>query len=176
MNPSSVGQPVVFTTSVSSSIATGTVQFYIDGTAAGSPVTVTNSQATYTASTLSAGTHQITAAYSGDANDASSTSVALTQTVNLIIINPPLITPQQAILNLINSVNNVGLNHGQTSKLDGYLVDAINYLNSANKLSAVSQLNNFISNVNTLSNTSQLALVQAGQLTTQAQSIIGTLS
>jgi hypothetical protein len=84
LNPSTFGQSVTFTATVSPSTAPGTVQFSIDGTPTGSPITLSNSQASYSTSSLSAGTHQITAAYSGDTNDAASTSSTLTQTVNKV--------------------------------------------------------------------------------------------
>ncbi|MHB8547533.1 MAG: Ig-like domain-containing protein [Nitrosotalea sp.] len=82
-NPSIFGNPVTFTATVSPSTATGTVTFSIDGTPQ-APVTVSSGQATFSSSSLSVGSHTITAAYSGDANDLSSTSSALTQTVTQI--------------------------------------------------------------------------------------------
>ena len=81
-NPSTSGQSVTLTATVSPSTATGTVQFAIDGTNVGSPVTLSGGQATFHSSSLSVGSHTITAAYSGDTNDATSASPALSQTVN----------------------------------------------------------------------------------------------
>lgn len=52
LNPSTAGQTVTFTATVSSSIATGTVQFNIDDTNVGSPVTLTSGQSTFSTSTL----------------------------------------------------------------------------------------------------------------------------
>lgn len=63
----------------STAVPTGTVQFYIDGTATGSPVALTNGAATYTLtfpSTLSGG-HSISAVYSGDATYAGSRAAVL---------------------------------------------------------------------------------------------------
>lgn len=60
---------------------TGTVTFTIDG-AAQTPVALSNGQATFSTSTLSAGTHIVTAAYSGDGNFNGGTSAALSHTVN----------------------------------------------------------------------------------------------
>ncbi len=88
-NPSTPGSSVKFTATVTSG-ATGTVQFYDGATALGSPVTISNSTATYTTSALTAGSHSITAVYSGDASYAGSTSSALSQTVN----RPPTVTTQ----------------------------------------------------------------------------------
>jgi hypothetical protein len=86
-NPSVFGQAVTFTATVSAGSAnggtpTGTIQFQIDGTNFGSPVSLTNGVATSTAaSSLSAATHAITAIYSGDAMFAASTGT-LNQIVN----------------------------------------------------------------------------------------------
>jgi hypothetical protein len=79
-NTSFFGQSVTFTATVSpvsgSGTPTGTVQFQIDGVNAGSPVPVSTSDgvttATFTTRDLSAGTHTITAIYSGDNNFAPS--------------------------------------------------------------------------------------------------------
>lgn len=60
-------------------IPTGTVQFFIDGTATGSPVTLSNGTATYTLTfpaTLSGG-HGISAVYSGDGTYAGSRGAVL---------------------------------------------------------------------------------------------------
>lgn len=71
LNPSLVSQGVHFTATVTGSISgnlgsAGTVQFKIDGAAFGGPVNLSNSSATsQTTSTLSAGTHTVTADYSG---------------------------------------------------------------------------------------------------------------
>jgi FtsP/CotA-like multicopper oxidase with cupredoxin domain len=56
---------------------TGTVQFAEDGTNLGSPVTISNGQATLTTAMTTTGNHTITALYSGDANYSSSVSAAL---------------------------------------------------------------------------------------------------
>ena len=86
LNPSALGQPVTFTANVAASVGggvpMGTVTFFVDGLPQ-TPVSVSNGYyAAYTTSSLSVGTHTITAAYSGDGNFGSSTSPALTQTVN----------------------------------------------------------------------------------------------
>jgi len=60
---------------------TGTVQFVIDGANAGSPVTLNANSASYTTSSLAAGTHTVVAIYSGDANFQSSQSNSFSQTV-----------------------------------------------------------------------------------------------
>ncbi|HWY68333.1 MAG TPA: MBG domain-containing protein [Terriglobales bacterium] len=84
VNPSTLGAPVTFTATVSSSSGgtpTGTVMFNDGSTSLGTSVLVSG-QATFSASVLAAGAHSITAAYGGDGNFRSSTSSALSQTVN----------------------------------------------------------------------------------------------
>jgi hypothetical protein len=64
-------------------ITAGTVQFRFDGVDQGSPVSLdSNGSASFTAAPLAAGSHTITAVYSGDAANAGSTSSALTQVVS----------------------------------------------------------------------------------------------
>jgi len=82
-NPSTYGQTVTFMAVVSSAggTPTGTVTFS-DGSTALGTVNLTGGRATFTpASPLSAGSHAIIAAYSGDANFAGSTSQPISQTV-----------------------------------------------------------------------------------------------
>jgi hypothetical protein len=81
-NPSIVGQAVAFTAHVTPASATGSVQFANNGAALDGPANVSAGTASTITSTLTAGTHSITADYSGDANDTSATSPALSQTVN----------------------------------------------------------------------------------------------
>jgi hypothetical protein len=82
-NPSTFGSPITLTTTVSPSWATGTVTFYdFSGTVTLGSGSVSNGQATLTISTLALGSHSITAIYNGDGNDNTSTSGALSQTVN----------------------------------------------------------------------------------------------
>ena len=80
------GQPVTFTATVTPNIGvgpTGTVQFQIDGNNVGSPVALSGSAASYTTSTLDAGSHSVVAVYSGDGNFVGMTSSALTQNVGV---------------------------------------------------------------------------------------------
>jgi len=87
-NPSVTGQSVTLKATVSPASATGTVQF-LDGANALGTATVKSGSATLAVSTLAAGTHAITAIYSGDAATAGSTSAALTQTVKLPVPAAP---------------------------------------------------------------------------------------
>ena len=86
LNPSIHGQSVTFTATVSSAFGgspTGVVTFKDGATVLGAiAVNTTTHKAAYTTSTLAAGAHSITAAYAGDSNFGSSTSPAMSQTVN----------------------------------------------------------------------------------------------
>jgi hypothetical protein len=84
-NPSTFGQSVTFTATVTGASATGTVTFQDNGTniAGCVGIALAAGRATCTTSTLTVGSHTIVASYSGDsANAASSGSV--TQTVNAV--------------------------------------------------------------------------------------------
>lgn len=82
LNPSTFGQSVTFTATVTGSSPTGTVQFKDGATNLGPPATVSAGVATLTTSTLGVGTHPITAVYGGNATDAGSTSNTVQQVVN----------------------------------------------------------------------------------------------
>jgi hypothetical protein len=78
LNPSGYGQAVYFTATVTGVSPTGTVQFAIDGSTFGSPVTLASGVAVSSSiTTLTAGTHTVTAAYSGDTNNAGSNGTLL---------------------------------------------------------------------------------------------------
>ena len=79
-NPATVGQSITFTASVSPSAATGTITFKDGATTlwTGYP---SGGTAAFSTSALYAGSHSITAVYSGDDNHKGSTSSVLTQTV-----------------------------------------------------------------------------------------------
>lgn len=84
-NPSTYGQPVTFTASVSSSLGAPpdgeTVSFMKGKTILGTG-TLSSGSASFTTSTLPATTNAITAVYAGDSNFAPSTSTAVKQVVN----------------------------------------------------------------------------------------------
>ena len=82
-NPSTIGGPVQFTATVSGAPTGGTVQFKVDGQALGGPVGVVSGVAASPAtSTLSLGSHAVTAAYSGS-DSYEPSSGALTQLVRV---------------------------------------------------------------------------------------------
>jgi len=100
-NPSTSGQAVTFTASISATdpglpTPTGTVQFLVDGSNSGSPVTLdSGGEATSNPiSNLTTGTHVIAATYSGDPVF-STTSATLTQAVDVSI--PVLAVPSIAL-------------------------------------------------------------------------------
>ena len=91
VNPSVFGQSVTFTATISvqspgAGTPSGTVQFQVDGSNVGSPVSVTSSggqtTASFSTAALSVAAHTISTAYSGDASFAPSTSAPIAQTVN----------------------------------------------------------------------------------------------
>jgi hypothetical protein len=86
VNPSTVGQPVTFTASVSvtapgAGVPTGSVTFKDGATILAVVPLDAAGQATFTTSALTAGTHPVTAEYSGDANFSPSTSPVVNQVV-----------------------------------------------------------------------------------------------
>ncbi|HZQ46706.1 MAG TPA: Ig-like domain repeat protein, partial [Verrucomicrobiae bacterium] len=85
-NPSTYGNSLTFTATVTGNSPGGTVQFKVDGVSVGSPVTLVSGSASLTTSTLSVSgsPHHITAFYSGDDNNNASNNSAApaSQTVN----------------------------------------------------------------------------------------------
>ena len=83
-NPSSYGQNVTFTATVSPTPTGGTVQFYDGGSPLGSPAAVDpgTGQATLSTTTLGAGSHPITANFSGHWLYLASVASALSQGVD----------------------------------------------------------------------------------------------
>jgi hypothetical protein len=79
-NPSKTAQTVTFTATVRPTTATGTVTF-MDGATSLATERVTAGVGTFATTTLAAGSHSITAVYSGDGNDLGGTSPDMTQVV-----------------------------------------------------------------------------------------------
>jgi len=78
LNPAPAGAPVTLTANLNPSVPSGEkVTFYIGGVSIGTGIT-SGGKALLTTSTLTAGTHGITASYAGDATYAPSTSSTLT--------------------------------------------------------------------------------------------------
>ncbi len=79
--PSTFGQSVTFTATVSAPRATGTVTF-LDGSTSLGTATLVSGTASFSTSTLSVASHSITAVYGGDISYAGGTSLAVNQVVN----------------------------------------------------------------------------------------------
>ena len=80
VNPSAFGQAVKFTASMTPNIATGSITFK-DGSTTLGTIGLSSGSASINVSALTVGSHNITAVYSGDTNDAASASSILTQNV-----------------------------------------------------------------------------------------------
>jgi hypothetical protein len=110
------GTAVTFSVSVTGSgpKPTGTVQFKVDGTNYGTPVTVSTTGTASTSVTgLSTGTHTLSATYSGDANYAAAGPISVTITITAAAI-VKFTTPLSATL--LNSSTSVTLAVAVTSK------------------------------------------------------------
>ncbi len=99
-NPSTYGQAVTFTATVSPASAgqptpTGTVTFMDGSTTLGPGTLDASGVSTFTTSTLAVGIHSITAVYGGDNNFSNSTSVPISQNVQ---------SPPQIVLNLASEI------------------------------------------------------------------------
>ena len=81
-NPSVFGDSLTFTANVTPASATGTVAFFDGSTPISGNMALSGGTASLNIPALGAGTHSITAQYSGDANVNPSTSAAWIQTVN----------------------------------------------------------------------------------------------
>jgi hypothetical protein len=96
LNPSTYGNSVTFTATVTPSTPTptGQVTFYDGGTQIGTPQTLSSGTATLSISNPAVGSHSITASYGGDSNYTGSTSSpALSQTVNPAIVVASSLNP-----------------------------------------------------------------------------------
>lgn len=83
-NPAQSGQAVSLVATVTGAAPTGTVSFYDGAALLGSSPVNGSGQATFSTGSLSAGAHSLTAVYSGDANNATSTSAAVVEAVEAI--------------------------------------------------------------------------------------------
>jgi len=90
LNPSVFGQSVTFTATLSPSAATGTVQFQIDGTNFGPAVTLSGGKGVSgSTSSLSIGSHNISAVYSGDGTYGSNTASLVQKVKSKTVCNWP---------------------------------------------------------------------------------------
>lgn len=95
-NPVVVGGIVTIFATVTPTSATGTVQFF-DGTTLLGTSALASGAASFTTTSLTQGTHQITATYSGDASDGSATSAVLSESIKLAIGFALAVTPNPAV-------------------------------------------------------------------------------
>lgn len=96
-NPSALGSVVTFTATVTGASPSGTIQFYDGNTLLGSSSTDGNGVASFNTSALAIGSHNITAAFTGDTSNSPSTSTILIQTVKQ--------TPTVALASSVNPTN-----------------------------------------------------------------------
>ncbi|HZU31827.1 MAG TPA: Ig-like domain-containing protein, partial [Candidatus Angelobacter sp.] len=93
----SVGAALTFTASVAPASATGSIVFFDGGTAISGSLPLSGGTASFTTSSLSAGSHSITAQYSGDDNFNGSVSAALVQNVAKAPTTLSLTTPEDNV-------------------------------------------------------------------------------
>jgi hypothetical protein len=143
-SPSVFGQLLTFTATVGvvapgAGTPTGTATFWDGSTQLGTGTLNSSGQATITTASLSAGTHNITVVYNGDANFLGSTSIVFTQTV---------LSAQQELGVIITQVQAMVasgiLDSGNGNALIAKLNNAISSLNSGNTISGVNQMDAFI--------------------------------
>jgi hypothetical protein len=86
LNPAAAGEAVTFSAVLASSYATpsGAVDFYDSGALIGSAILDATGKATFTTSTLSAGTHSISVSFAGSSNFKSSVSSAISQVITSV--------------------------------------------------------------------------------------------
>ena len=100
-NPALVLVPITFTAQVLSNggTPTGSVNFLANGTVIGAGTVNASGVAAFTTATLAAGTYSITATYTGDANNGSSTSSPTSLTVSLATTATAItVTPNPALV------------------------------------------------------------------------------
>jgi Bacterial Ig-like domain (group 3)/FG-GAP-like repeat/Domain of unknown function DUF11 len=143
-NPASAGQSVTFTATVSptpTGTSTGTVSFYDGATLLGTVTLNSAGVATLSTSSLMSGANSITAAYSGNATFAGSTSSVLTETVagsgvtsttTLLAASPnPAVVGQQVTFTATVSPAPTGTPTGTVSFYNGATLLGTGTVNSA---------------------------------------------
>lgn len=131
LNPSAFGQPVTFTATVSASTAgagtpAGTVTFRDGSIILGTGTLNASGQTAFTTSSLSVGSHSITATYSGNSSFNSSTSLGLIQIVNgadLTIANTA--TPNPVLVGSLLSYTITVTNNGPATATSVVVTDVL---------------------------------------------------
>ena len=134
LNPATTSQAITLTATVSStsgsssSAPTGTVTFLDGSTSLGSATLGNSGTAALQLTSMTAGTHTITSQYSGDSNFSTSTSTALTETVNSpsaattttsLVPSPNPATTGQAVTLTATVATNSGTPTGTVAFFDG---------------------------------------------------------
>jgi hypothetical protein len=133
-NPSFAGSPVTFTATVRDSGAgslhtpTGTISFFDGATLLGYGTLVATStvgiaKAQFTTSSLPLGSNTITAAYNGNSLFAHSTSLAITQTVNVVPTRTSAVTLTSSATPIANQTNSFTSVFGQTVTFSASVMD-----------------------------------------------------
>jgi hypothetical protein len=139
LNPSSYGQSVTFTATVTAQgggTPTGTVNFYNSSNLLGTG-TLNNGVATYSTAALAVGSHSITAVYEGNQNYAGSTSPILNQTVNKAVTTTVVTSSQ----NPSNYGQNVTFTATVTGQYGGTPGGAISFYSNGKLLEKVKMVN-----------------------------------
>lgn len=125
LNPSNWSQSVQFTATVTpnpaaTTIPTGMVRFYKQGSLLGSATLDSSGQGIYTTSTLPSGSNVITAEYGGDANFLGSPSPGLTQLVTAVpavTLFPASISFGSQVVNTTSTIRTVSLTNSGVAPL-----------------------------------------------------------
>ena len=145
-NPSVFGQLVTFTATVSpssgaSGTPTGAITFSDGTTAIGTSTLDANGKGTLSLTSLSVGTHSISAAYSGDANFSGSASATISQAVNKAATtttltaspNPSAFGQSVTFSAAVNAPGSAGIPTGTISFSDGTVTLGTAVLDSTGK-------------------------------------------
>jgi len=139
-NPAGYGQAVTLVATVQpsgSGAVTGSVTLFNGATPLGT-VAIANNTAQLSVSTLSVGSNTLTAKYSGDANNAASTSVPLTETVSLTATT----TTVSSNANPAAFAQSITLTANVVPGFGGSVTGTITFLDGTTSLGAVTISNN----------------------------------
>jgi hypothetical protein len=127
-----VTAPVTFTATVTGNggVPTGSVTFMDGANTLGSVAVNASGVAAYTTSSLAVGTHTISAVYGGDANDAGSTSAAVTETVTAYATQTSLVASATSM----NTDQELTLLTTTTSSSGGSATGTITYMSGTTTL------------------------------------------
>jgi hypothetical protein len=136
LNPSTYGQQVTFTATLTSGLGAppdGETVTFMKGTTVLGTGTLSGGSASFTLSTLKAGTNSIKAVYSGDSNYATSTSKAVSQVVNKATTTTNLASSQ----NPSNFGQSVTFTASVTPQFSGTVKGSVTFYDGATALKTV---------------------------------------